>query len=123
MRLAAPTVARVAQDSCLEHVRKLPASELEALIYCILRDFVRWSAGEILQLDSCCALIENICFIRSVPRFEASCLLYALRDNVLEAERVERVRSGSEFEPDGPEEETAGNRFFDLLVFELLKGY
>lgn len=123
VRVAAPTVDRVAQDPCLEHVRKLPSSELEAMIYCILRHFVRWSSGEILQLDSCCTLIENICFVRSVPRFEAACLLYAIRDNVVELDRMARLHSGSEFEPNGPEEEGAGSRFFDLLVFELLKGY
>lgn len=123
VRVTAPTVDRVAQDSCLEHVRKLPASELEALTYCILRHFVRWSSGEILQLDACSTLISNICFVRSVPLFEAACLLYAIRDNVLEIDRMERLRSGSEFEPNGPEEDGTGTRFFDLLVFELLKGY
>jgi hypothetical protein len=123
VRVTAPTVDRVAQDPCLEHIRKLPASELEALIYCILRHFARWSSGEILQLDACNTLIGNICFVRSVPRFEAACLVYAIRDNVLEIDKMERLRSGSEFEPSGPEDEGAGTRFFDLLVFELLKGY
>ena len=123
VRVTAPTVDRVAQDPCLEHVRKLPASELEALIYCILRHYVRWSRGEILQLEACSTLIGNICFVRSVPRFEAACLLYAIRDTVSGIDRMERLRSGSDFEPNGPEEDSSGSQFFDLLVFELLKGY
>ena len=122
-RVAAPTVERVTQDPCLEHFRKLPASELEALIYCVLRHFARWASGETLQLDACAALIANLCFVRSVPVFEASFLLYAMRDSLSEIDRMERLRSGSEFEPNGPEEGSAEARFFDLLAFELLKGY
>jgi len=120
-RVAAPTVDRVAQDPCLEHVRKLPASELEAMIYCILRHYVRWCGGEIPQLDACAALIYNMCFIRSVPRFEAACLLYAIRDSAIEVDKMERLRAGSNYDPNGDDDERS--RFFDFLVFELLKGY
>lgn len=119
--VTAPTIERVAVDSCLEHVRKLPAPELEALIYCILRHFVRWSRGEIQQLPSCVALISNLCFVRSVPLFEAACLLYAIRDCLSDIDRMERLRSGSDLQSDDAPGECA--LFFDLIVFELLKGY
>lgn len=118
-RLAAPTVERVAQDPCLEHLRRLPASEMEALIYCILRHYFAWANGDVRQMDACATLIGNVCFVRSLPLFEASGLLYALRDIILDLERMESLRAG--VEPDGSEE--AATRFFDLLVFELLKGY
>ena len=156
-RMASPIVVRVAADACLLHVRKLAPSELEALIYCILRHFSLWteqdaspqphrqqphdtarsgspspvrpalesvpesleSDGEIQHIDVCVALIQNVCFVRSIPLFEASGLIYAIRDCVLEDFRLERLRAGS----DGDSEEGEEARFFDLLVFELLKGY
>jgi hypothetical protein len=120
-RIADPMVERVAQDSCLEHLRKLPSSELEALIYCTLRCFSRSLAGESGQISACAALTANLCFVRSVPLFEASCLLYALRDSVAEIDKLERLRIGTYTEPNGPDK--GGTGFFDLLVFELLKGY
>jgi hypothetical protein len=136
-RMASPIVVRVAADPCLLHVRKLAPSELEALIYCILRHFSLWteqqagprlhrqqpleSEGEIQQMDVCIALIQNVCFVRSIPLFEASGLVYAIRDCILANFRLERLRAGSDGESEGEEE--AGSRFFDLLVFELLKGY
>ena len=120
-RVAAPTVERISQDACLEHVRKLPASELEALIYCILRNFSRWSDGDTPQLDACLALLRNSCFIRSIPLFEAAGLLYTIRDCTLDLHRIDNLRSGIYPEPTSAEENAA--RFFDLLVFELLKGY
>lgn len=120
-RVAAPTVERVGHDPCLEHIRKLPVSELEAFIYCVLRHFSRWAEGEVQQLAACAALIGNICFVRSVPLFEAACLLYAIRENVIGTYRMQLLRAGGYIEPDGSEED--GTRFFDLVVFELLKGY
>jgi hypothetical protein len=146
-RMASPIVVRVAADACLLHVRKLAPSEMEALIYCILRHFSLWteqdaspqlhrqqpsntgrsgspspeSDGEIQHIDVCVALIQNVCFVRSIPLFEASGLIYAIRDCVIEEFRLERLRAGSDGESEGEEE--AGSRFFDLLVFELLKGY
>jgi hypothetical protein len=135
-RMASPIVVRLAADACLLHVRKLAPSELEALIYCILRHFSLWTAqqasprlnrqqpfdseGEIQQMAVCVALIQNVCFVRSIPLFEASGLVYAIRDCVIEDFRLERLRAGSDGDS---EEEEAGARFFDLLVFELLKGY
>jgi hypothetical protein len=113
---ALPIIGRVAQDPCLEHVRRLPASELEAFIYCVLRHFSRWSAGDVQQLETCATLIGNICFVRSVPLLEAACLLYAIRENVIATCKFRLLR-----EPGGSKHEAT--RFFDLLVFELLKGY
>ncbi len=112
---------RVIQDPCLEHLRKLPHSELEALIYCTLRHLSRWLKGEAQQTNACATLIYNLCFVRSVPLFEASCLLYALRDSVVEVDKLDRLRAGTYAEPNGDGE--VGPRFFELLVFELLKGY
>ncbi len=120
-RIAGPTIGRVLQDPCLEHLQRLPSSELEALIYCTLRNLSRWVGGEPQQTSACAALITNLCFVRSVPLFEASCLLYALRDTVVEIDKLERLRAGINADPIGAEE--AGPRFFELLVFELLKGY
>jgi hypothetical protein len=99
--VTAPTLAHVASDPCLEHVRKLPASELETFIDGVLEHFICWSEGETLQRDACRALIRKLCFAGSVPLFEAACLLYALRDHAL---------------TDGE-----GAVFFDLLIFELLQ--
>ena len=120
-RIAGPTIERVLRDPCLEHLRRLPASELEALIYCTLRHLSRWVSGEPQQTSASATLITNLCFVRSVPLFEASCLLYALRDTVVEIDKLERLRAGINSDPIGTEE--AGPRFFELLVFELLKGY
>ncbi len=118
-RIAGPATERVLQDPCLEHLRKLPAAELEALLYCTLRHLSRWLSGEAQQTDACSTLITNLCFVRSVPLFEASGLLYALRDSVVEIDKLERLRSGTDIEPN----EEAAPRFFELLVFGLLKGY
>lgn len=120
-RIAAPTVERAANDPCLEHARKLPAAELEALLYCILRHYARWITGEVRQMDACIALIGNLCFVRSVPLFEAAELIYSLRDSVSDVQRVESLRAGHAAEENGLDE--GAGRFFDLLVFELLKGY
>ena len=119
--MASAIVARVNADPCVVHVRKLAASELEALIYCILRHVSLWSDGEVQQVDLCVALIQNVCFIRSIPLFEASDLVYAIRDSVLEDFRLARLRAGSDGEFSDARE--SYERFFDLLAFELLKGY
>ena len=116
-----PTLERIAHDPCLEHVRKPPSGEIEALIYCILRNYTGWAAGDIPQLDTCSALIKNFSFVRSIPFFEAACLLDTIRESVLEIDRMARLRSGPDFEPEGAEDRNV--RFFDLLVFDLLKGY
>lgn len=119
-RLTPLIAERVAADPCLERVRSLPVSEFEALLYCILRHFSRWCEHDEEQMEACTTLIENVCFVRSVPRFEAASLVYAIRDSVLDIFRLERLRSGASGV--GPLDEDAG-RFFDLLVFELLRGY
>jgi hypothetical protein len=119
--VASTIVELVAADDSLEHVRKLRRTELEAMIYCILRHFARWRDGDLKQVDVCVALMQNVCFVHSIPLFESSGLVYAIRDRVLEDIRIERLRAGSSSEPHGLEEE--GVRFFDLLVFELIRGY
>ena len=116
-RIVKPIVERVQADAALLHAGQVPPSEMEALIYCILRHFAGWSEGKAQQLDVCVALIQNVCFVRSIPLFEAAEVVYAIRDCVTEDLRLERLRSDGE--PDDPE----AGRFFDLLVFELLKGY
>jgi hypothetical protein len=118
-RVAAPTVERVAQDPCLEHFRKLPSAEVEALLYCVLRHYFGRMGGDVRQMEACVRLLADVCFIRSAPLFEAATLLYSLRDVLRDIEHVEWLRAG--VEPNGPEEQSA--RFFDLVVFELLKGY
>jgi len=118
-RVAPPTVDRVAHDTCLHHLRKISAQDLESLIYCILRHYASWADGDARQIGACVRLLGNVCFVRSLPLFEISVLLYAIRDVVLDDTRMESLRAGSE--PDDSDLQAA--RFFDLVAFELLKGY
>lgn len=116
-RIVKPIVERVHADAALLHAGQVPPSEMEALIYCVLRHFDGWSQGKPQQLDVCVALIQNVCFVRSIPLFEAAEVLYAIRDCVMEDLKLERLRS------DGEAHHSEAGRYFDLLVFELLKGY
>ena len=118
-RVAPPTVDRVAQDPCLHHLRKMSAQDLESLVYCILRHYASWAEGDVRQIGACVRLLGNVCFVRSLPLFEVSVLLYAIRDVIVDDMRMESLRAGAE--PD--ESDLNASRFFDLVAFELLKGY
>jgi len=97
----------------------MPAQDLESLVYCILRHYASWADGDVRQIGACVRLLGNVCFVRSLPLFEASVLLYAIRDVVFDDARIECLRAGGEPE----ESDLNGARFFDLVSFELLKGY
>src|SRR5580658_8418236 len=81
-RMAAPVLERVASDPALGPFRRLSTSELEALIYCILRHFTLWSQGANHQTSISISLLRNICFIRSIHPRDASNLIYTIRDCV-----------------------------------------
>ena len=82
----------------------------------ILDYFAMWSAGDEPQLSGCLDFIENLCFALMIPLAEAAYALYVLRDGIA-------ATLSAESHDDNTETIQQLNRFFDVLVRDLLRRY
>lgn len=90
--------------------------ELGAMIDRILDYFSRWSQGDKRGLKECLDFLENMCFASTTPLAEAAYALYVLRDGVA---ALLSADAGGEHS----ETIRQVNRFFEVLVRDLLRRY
>jgi hypothetical protein len=113
-RLVSNFVRWILEDSDMGALRQTNAQELRGLVQNVvtsLSDYLEGDEGEVMK---CFGLVGDTCFRLSIPLIETVYVLYLLRNLIGEA----IARDGS---PEGVK--VRANRFFDRLVFELLRNY
>ena len=113
-RLVSNHVHGILENSDLGALRQTDAQELRDVVQNIvtsLSDYLEGDEGEVLK---CFDLVGATCVRLSIPLIETVYALYLLRDLVGES-----IALGG-----GPEGvKVRANKFFDRLVFELLRTY
>jgi len=113
-RLLSNCVQRILEGPDLGELRQTNAQELRGLVRSIvasLSDYLQGDEGEVMK---CFAFVGDTCYHLSIPLLETVFALYRLRDLLGETIAWDR----------GPEGvKVRANKFFDRLVFELLRSY
>ena len=113
-RLVSNCVQRIPEDSDTGALRQTNAQELRGLVRNIVTSLGDYLEGDQGQVMKCSDLIGGTCFRWSISLIETVYALYLLRDLVGES-----IALGG-----GPEGvKVRANKFFDRLVFELLRTY
>ena len=115
-KVAAALAEQVAQNRYVGELRTVSTSELEAMIDRILDDYSNWSEGDEQRLKECLDYVQNICFSLTIPLAEAAYALYVLRDGI-------GAVLSAEVDNDNTEANRRLNRFFEVLVRDLLRRY
>ena len=122
-QLTAKLIHTVRQDPKLEHVGKLPESELKEWCRRFVQNLGHWLGGDLEALAPRYEEMGKTRFEQGVPLHEAVHCLHILKEAILDFAR-ERGLGGSTLEIYAEEElEYKIGRSFDRLTYHLVHGY
>jgi hypothetical protein len=113
-RLVSSFVQRILEGSDMGALRQTNAQELRGLVRNIVTSLSEYLEGDEGEVMKCSDLVGGTCFRLSISLIETVYALYLLRDLVGEAIAFHGGPEGVKVRAD---------RFFDRLVFELLRNY
>jgi hypothetical protein len=114
-RLISNFVQRIVEGSDMGALRQTNAQELRGLVRNIVTSLSDYLEGDEGEVTKCFDLVGDTCFRLSIPLIETVYALYLLRDLIGEPIALDG----------GPEgvKKVRANKFFDRLVFEMLRHY
>jgi hypothetical protein len=122
--ITARVLRQIRDNPELSHVRQLPESELRDWAYLILRNLDHWlSSSKEDEIARRYEWLGQVRFEESVPLHEAVRALYLLKDGMFAYLHEQDVVKTSVHLYAEEELELRIGRFFDGLVYHLIRGY